>query len=166
MTEVSRLERVVDLLMEAAVEFIVIGGQAEWLFGSPRLTYDVDLCYRRTPENLKRLAIVLRQLQATLRGAPADVPFTLDARTLELGDNFTFNTNIVELDMLGYVEPLGTYDDLIKRSERWPVGKHVLNVISLEDLIAVKRHIKRPKDSQSLLQLLAIKEVREQNNAR
>jgi hypothetical protein len=36
--------RILDLLWEHDVEFIVIGGQAEMLMGSPRVTYDVDVC--------------------------------------------------------------------------------------------------------------------------
>jgi hypothetical protein len=46
------LERIAETMLRHDVEFIVIGGQAECLFGSPRLTFDVDLCYRRTPANL------------------------------------------------------------------------------------------------------------------
>src|SRR3989442_755304 len=38
--------------------------------GSSRVTYDVDLCYRRTPDNLERLATALGTLSLTLRGAP------------------------------------------------------------------------------------------------
>lgn len=40
----SRLEAISRLLVRHLVEFLVIGGQAEYLFGSPRVTYDVDLC--------------------------------------------------------------------------------------------------------------------------
>lgn len=58
-TDKSPLERIVDLLVKHGVEFIVIGGQAETIFGSPRITYDVDLCYRRTRANLERLANAL-----------------------------------------------------------------------------------------------------------
>jgi hypothetical protein len=47
--------------------------------GSARVTYDVDLCYRRTPANLERLARALRTLSLTLRGAPADLKFRLAA---------------------------------------------------------------------------------------
>ena len=67
----SALEQIVDLFAKHGVEFVVIGGQAEALFGSPRVTYDVDLCYRRTTENLKRLAAAPKVLNPTLRGAPA-----------------------------------------------------------------------------------------------
>jgi len=144
-----------------AVEFIVIGGQAETLMGSPRVTYDVDLCYLRTPENLVRLAAALKALGARLRNVPADVPFILDARTLDMGCNFTFHTSIVDLDILGYVEPIGDYHDVERSSETYPtVDGRLVRTIGLEDLIRVKTTIKRFKDSESLFQLLAIKRVR------
>jgi len=43
--------------------------------GSARVTYDVDLCYRRTSDNLERLAAALRTLSLALRGAPLDLKF-------------------------------------------------------------------------------------------
>ena len=64
------------------MEFILVGGQAEILHGSARVTFDLDLCYRRSPDNLDRLARALRDLKPTLRGAPADLPFVIDAKSL------------------------------------------------------------------------------------
>ena len=75
----SPLERFCALLAEAGVEFMVIGGQAEALMGGARVTYDVDLCYRRTPENIERLARALNRLRLTLRGAPPDLKFRIEA---------------------------------------------------------------------------------------
>jgi len=160
-TEPARLERAARLLRAHDVEFIVIGGQAEYLFGSPRVTYDVDLCYRRTTDNLERLAAALRELKPTLRGAPPDLPILLDARALALGSNYTFETAVGKLDLLGWVEPLGDYDHLLRNVETYNVAGMDLNVISLDDLIRVKQHIGRSKDRESLYQLLAIKRVRE-----
>ena len=53
---VSDFEIVVKLLCAKGVEFVVIGGQAETMLGSPRVTFDTDLCHRKTEQNLKRLA--------------------------------------------------------------------------------------------------------------
>jgi hypothetical protein len=91
---------------------MVIGGQAAVLLGSPLPTYDVDLCYHRTAENLQRLADALKELHPTLRGAPPDLPFRLDPQSLALGCNFTFQTDHGPLDLLGWVEPFGTYEEL------------------------------------------------------
>ncbi len=160
-TSKTRFERIVELLDGHDVEFVVIGGRAEALMGSARVTYDVDLCYRRTPGNLERLASALVQLNPKLRGAPADLPFRLDAQSLALGSNFTFTTDAGDLDLLGWVEPLGGYDDIVDRCETMRIGETDVKVISLDDLILIKKHIGRPKDRDSLMHLLAIKRVRD-----
>jgi hypothetical protein len=155
------LLRVIELFARHGVEYLVIGGQAAVLHGSPQLTYDTDLCYRRTPENLQRLARALAEIHPTLRGAPPDLPFRLDAQSLALGANFTFNTDLGPLDLLGWVEPLGAYDDLIGRAEEYDLGTTHVKVIALDDLIAIKRHIRRPKDQAALFQLEALQKLRQ-----
>jgi len=165
-TEKSLLQQVVERLAAHGVEFIVIGGQAENLFGSPRVTYDVDICYRRTTGNLQRLAEALRELKPTLRGAPPDLPFQLDARALALATYFTFDTIHGPLDLRPYIEPLGGYDDLLPNAESYSLDKLTVQTISLPDLIRVKEHIRRPKDRDSLFQLQAIKRLREETGKR
>src|SRR3989475_3841089 len=89
--------------------------------GSPRVTYDVDLCYRRTTDNLERLASTLGTLKLTLRGAPPELKFRLDAQALALGQNYTFEVDgEYPLDLLGHLEPIGTYEDLTgSRCSSW-----------------------------------------------
>lgn len=149
------------------MEFIVVGGQAEALMGSPRVTYDIDLCYRRSSDNLERLANALATLNLTLRGAAAELKFTLDARALALGQNYTFEVDgEYALDFLGYLEPIGTYEDLVARAETLIIGGRPTSVIALDDLIRIKRYLGRPKDRESLLQLEAIKRLREEEGLR
>jgi predicted nucleotidyltransferase len=156
----SSLYQIVEHFTAHGVEFMMIGGQAEALMGSSRVTYDFDLCYRRTPENLQRLADALKELKPTLRGAPPDVPVVLDACALALGNNFTLETSIGSLDLLGHVEPIGDYENLIKSAEEFSLDELRVKTIGLEDLIRIKERIARPKDRDSLLQLLAIRRVR------
>jgi len=161
--ERSPLERFCAVLAEHGVEFIVIGGQAEVLMGSARVTYDVDLCYRRTPDNLERLAAALGTLNLTLRGAPPELKFRLDAQALALGQNYTFEVDgEYPLDFLGYVEPIGTYEDLLPHAGTITVGGRPVRVIGLDDLIRIRRYLGRPKDRESLLHLEAIKRLCEQ----
>jgi hypothetical protein len=79
--------------------FVVIGGVAARLWGSPTMTNDIDICYDRNPANLQRLAAALDELHARLRGVDDEVPFLLDATTLANGQNFT--TSAGPLDVLG-----------------------------------------------------------------
>src|SRR5262245_22412807 len=118
----SELRRFAEILLAHGVEFIVIGGQAEVLMGGARPTLDVDLCYRRAPENLRKLASALRELKPALRGAPPELQFRLDAEALALGNNYTFTTPIGDLDLLGFVEPLGGYEELITNATTMRVG--------------------------------------------
>jgi hypothetical protein len=165
--DASPLERFCALFAEAGVEFMVVGGQAEVLMGGARVTYDVDLCYRRTSENLSRLATALKRLSLTLRGAPPDLKFRLDAEALALGSNYTFEVDgEYALDLLGFLEPIGSYEDLLPHAEIMQIGGHPVRVIGLDDLIRIKRHLGRPKDRESLLQLDAIKRLREQEGLR
>jgi predicted nucleotidyltransferase len=70
------------------------------------------------------------------------------------------------LDLLGSLEPIGTYDDLLPHAETVPIGGHPTRAIGLDDLIRIKRYIGRPKDRESLLHLEAIKRLREQEGLR
>lgn len=160
MTKQSELEAFAEVLVRHGVEFIVIGGQAELLMGSPRVTYDTDLCYCRTSENLAKLAAALKEIKPTPRGAPPDLPIQLDVQSLALGSNYTFDTPLGPLDLLGWVEPLGNYEALLPGSESFRIGNLELITIGLDDLITIKQHIGRSKDRESLLQLLAIREIR------
>lgn len=77
-----------EALAGVGVEFIVVGGAAAVAHGSARLTADLDIVYRRTPENLARLAAALAPHRPYLRGAPAGLPFRWDEETLRRGLNF------------------------------------------------------------------------------
>src|SRR5262245_51680884 len=117
-----RLLEFAELFARHGVEFMVIGGQAAVLHGSPLPTFDTDFCYARSAGNLERLAEALKALHPTLRGAPPDLPFRLDAKSIALGANFTFNTDLGPLDLLGWVEPFGPYERLVPHAERIAIG--------------------------------------------
>ena len=107
----------ITLLTEGGVEFIVIGGVAATIHGSAHITVDLDLLYRRTPENIERLAAVLAPIQPYLRGAPEGLPFQFDAATIHRGLNFTLQTTLGDLDLLGEVAGAGTYDSVLPEAE-------------------------------------------------
>ncbi|MEX2552404.1 MAG: hypothetical protein WD627_05330 [Actinomycetota bacterium] len=144
--------------MSQGVRFVVIGGIAATLHGSPSFTLDLDICHSRDLDNLERLEASLKQLRAKLRGAPDDLPFLLDARTLRAGDNFTFVTTLGDLDCLG--TPAGTrgFDDLNTNAVEMDVDGMKVRVVSLNDLIRMKRASGRPKDRIELEVLGALRE--------
>ena len=140
------------------VRFVLIGGYAAALRGSPMMTGDVDICPARDRGNLDRLAEALQSLHARLRGAPAGVPFLLDGRTLEAGDHFTFTTDVGPMDSLG--TPAGTdgFADLDASATDEDLDGLVVRVASLDDLIRMKRAAGRPQDRIAVEWLSALRD--------
>ncbi len=145
-------------LVDAGVDFIVIGGVAGQLMGSPVVTFDLDICYARDRQNLDRLVHVLTGIGARLRGAPADLPFQLDTRTIRNGDSFTFDTMHGPFDILA--TPSGTrgYDDLAAGAVSVDLNGQQVRVASLDDLIRMKRAAGRTKDLLALEELGALRD--------
>jgi len=145
-------------LNEAGVEYILIGGLAASAHGSPRFTLDVDVVYRRSEENFNRIVDALRDLNPYLRGAPPGLPFHFDVATLRRGLNFTLQTSLGFLDLLGEVAGGGTYESLLQDSELIELYSHSCRVTSLDRLIALKRAAGRVKDLEAIAELEAIRE--------
>lgn len=146
------------VLDEHGVRFVVIGGVAGTLHGSPSITQDLDICYDRRADNLERLAAALVGINARLRGAPPDVPILLDAQTLARGDSFTFDTDVGPLDILG--TPWGSvgFDALAANAQRFELDGLTVLVASLDDLMAMKRASGRTKDLVELENLGALRD--------
>ena len=139
--------RLLETLVQHGVDFVLIGGMAGTARGSAYITLDVDIAYERSRANLERLAEALRELDATLRGAPADLPFALDAKMLENGANFTFDTRYGPLDILADPAGAPTYPTLRDAAGEDLVVEGVrIRVASLDHLIAMKEAAGRPKD--------------------
>lgn len=156
------IEHLLMVLCKAEVAFIVIGGMAAVAQGSAYVTADLDICYQRHPRNYQRLSEALQPLHLRLRGAPADLPFVLDAATLRAGLNFTFTTDLGDLDLLGEVTGLGSYDTVKAQAEEIELYQYRVWVLTLAGLIRSKEAAGRPKDLRLLPELQALRALREE----
>lgn len=148
-------------LAKHGVNFVVVGGVAATLHGSPMLTGDVDIAYERTKENLRRLATALVEVHARLRGVEENLPFVPEVPTLEAGSNFTFETDLGNLDCLGWIDGIDSYKSLSRNAVTMRLGRSDVMVASIDDLILMKRAAARAKDRDAIRYLEAIKEVLE-----
>jgi predicted nucleotidyltransferase len=152
------VEDVVRRLAAGQVEFVIVGGVSAVLQGSTLTTRDLDLCYRRTTENIARLAAALAPLAPRPRGFPPGLPFVFDARTLQLGSNFTLEIGDEALDLLGDMSGVGGYEQIIDKAVELTVAGHPVKVLALEQLIATKKAAGRPKDLAVLPELVVLLE--------
>lgn len=92
------------------------------------------------------------------------MPFIWDSSTLSNGTVFTLETSVGEIDLLGEVAGLGTFDEVLAASEKWNVHGFEINVLSIEGLISAKKAAGRPKDEEGikLLEALAVSELDEE----
>jgi predicted nucleotidyltransferase len=152
----TRFRDLLKRLSDAGVEFVVVGGVAVIARGYVRATLDLDICYARTPENVERLVAALAPIHPRLRGAPAELPFLWDARTLRNGLNFTLVTDEGEIDLLGEVTGLGNYGDIALRATEIEIHGARVRVLALDDLIRSKAAAGRAKDLIDLEALRAL----------
>lgn len=154
------IETALRVLAQGEVEFIVVGGVAARAHGSARLTNDLDVLYRRTPQNVERLVATLSSHSPYLRGAPPGLPFRLDTETVHRGLNFTLTTTFGDLDLLGEITGGGGYDALLDDSTPIQAFGVEVRCLDLERLIQVKRAAGRPKDLEAIAELEALAEER------
>lgn len=140
------LGRLLHGLSEAQVDYVVIGGVAVVIQGSPRFTGDLDISYATDPDNLSRLGDLLTALGARLRGVEADLPFVADARTLEQTEMLTLATRDGDLDLLANPPGSPGYESLKRKASRVELDGATILVASIEDLIAMKTATSRPQD--------------------
>lgn len=157
-------EKLLRVLLDGEVEFILVGGVAANLHGSARATFDVDVVYRRTADNIARLVAALSPLEPYLRGAPAGLPFRLDTDTVMAGLNFTLETAAGDLDLLGEVAGGGTYEELLPGTIVFDLFGRACRCVGLRQLLALKRAAGRPRDREAIAELEVLLEEQQQHD--
>ncbi|MEM6328905.1 MAG: hypothetical protein AAF790_01520 [Planctomycetota bacterium] len=153
----EEFRKIIQTVSRGGIEGILIGGVAGALRGAHRPTRDVDLLYQRDEENYDRIVQAISPLSPYLRGAPPNLPFKFDTRTIAAGGNFTLTTSAGDLDLLATIAG-GDYDSLLPHAEVMKLFGEEIKVLDLETLIRVKRAAGRPKDFEAIAELERIAE--------
>ena len=140
-----RFRDALDILARHRVELVVVGGVAAVLDGVPMATFDLDIVHARSPENLRRLAAALGELDARYRD-PAGRVLRPDASALAGDGHHLLMTRCGPLDVLGAIGSGRHYEDLLPESAPVTLGGASIPVLRLEALIRTKEETGRDKD--------------------
>jgi len=164
MTERLDVGALLRRLHEAGIEHILIGGLAVNAWGVIRATKDVDICPSPDPENLERLAALLRRLGVRHLGvgdedfAEPEMPFDpTRADDLGQGGNFRLATPLGVLDVMQWIPGTeaaeSAYESLAEGAEMAQAFGIEIKVCSLQSLRTMKRAAGRPQDLVDLAAL-------------
>lgn len=153
-----RADQILKVLLDAQVRFVLIGGLASQVHGSPSLTGDVDICFALDGDNLHRLSDALTSMAAIRRGLERGIQAPIDHRALRASDVLALSTRFGDLDLLAHPDPRLDFETLQRRSIAAEIFGMQVRVASLADLMAMKRAAGRPKDLIELEILGALRE--------
>lgn len=159
-------KEVIEKLNKNNVEFLLVGGLAVGFHGYARFTGDMDLWINPISDNLGRLGNALVDLEYSkdvikeiMLSRPIDHPTPI--RIFSEDDKFK-----VDLMTSIFYEPL-TFSACIKRAVKNDLDGHILPVIDIRDLIAIKSNVKRYDgnmkdlvDAEELRKILARSETK------
>jgi hypothetical protein len=136
-----------EMLANANVQFVLIGGLAGCAYGARGKTKDLDICHQRESRNLGGIVSILKELGAEFRRLPQHVPPIIDVDTLLTEMDFVFTTREHgDFDLIGEFTAVGVYDNAVEDALNITIDHFQVPVLSLPKLAAAKKSTGRPKD--------------------
>ena len=156
------------ILNEEKVDYVVLGGFAANLHGSPITTRDLDVIPDRALENLDRLGRALTRMNAMIRISGEPVPTKIDGAFLaNMPHMLNLVTDFGDLDLT--FRPAGSTGEFagwkVNSTSELIADGLIVSGASLDDIIDSKKTANRAKDHLSLPYLESLRdELRRQSN--
>ena len=136
----------IELLAEAGVEFVIVGGMAAVVQGVPVTTFDLDIVHNRSEANTRKLLALLQTIHARYRGHSPEQRVELsEAAFLGKGHQLLY-TDLGALDVLGAIEDGLEYEDLLAYSVEVKLRGKTVKILTLEKLADLKSRSVNEKD--------------------
>lgn len=156
-------ESVFRAFADQDIQFLIVGGLAVNLHGHPRFTNDIDILIALDPDNAKKVAEIMQKM-----GYQQRLPISIEDLTDEgAARQFIEEKGLTAYSFIHAQEPQFNVDVLVGESlnfqqyraeimhaKIWNID---LPVISIDDLIEMKRKSGRDKDVQDIEALLELK---------
>lgn len=141
------ISRLAKTLSEKEIPYMIIGGQAVLLYGSPRLTQDIDMTLGVTVDRLSDMEEICRSENLEILPKNHKV-FVKDTYVLPVKDK----SSGIRIDFIFSYTPYEV--QAIKRAKRIKMGKGEAKFASLEDLIIHKIFSGRPRDMEDVRNII------------
>jgi hypothetical protein len=151
----QNLSELTRRLVEAQVEFVLIGGFAAAAHGATLVTRDVDICCRFNEPNLMRLQKALAGLHPAHRSRP-DLPLALTPGQCADLNNLHLDTDLGRVDCLSEVLGVGNFESALAHSVELELPFGSCRILDLETLIRAKEAMDRDHDRLTVRQLIEI----------
>jgi hypothetical protein len=152
----ANLNQLLERLLLARLEFVLVGGFAGVLHGSSQITRDIDICMDLNPKVIELLRKTLAGLHPVHRH-PKRLSFLDHPSDLTQVKNVYLYTDLGPLDILSEIKGVGGYTEVVKEAVSIPLFGHVCRVMGIDTLITSKRALEREKDRAMILELEVIR---------
>lgn len=158
-------EQIFKCLNDAKVKYLVAGGMAVNLHGIPRVTQDLDIVVDLSPDNVKNLAETLKSIGFFPR-APVDPLLIADPavrnewitkKNMKVFCFYNGKMPMYEIDVF-IIIPVDI-NKAFKRAVIKKTGKISIPLVSIDDLIKMKKLAGRPQDLWDIRMLKTLQEM-------
>jgi len=143
------LGAILEGLIKAGIEFILVGGLAAVVQGAPVTTVAVDIVHKQPSENIAKLLAFLKSIDAFHRRTDDKVIGPKEKDISGTG-HALFTTRLGPLDVLAVIEEGKAYEDLLEHTAEIEFRGHTARVLDLKTLVELKRASTDPRDRQRL----------------
>lgn len=152
------INRLLQRLCDADIDFVIVRGFAATLHGSSLVTRDLDVCAILSSENVGKLRDALRDLNPAHRLTSQKISFldNLDP-DVEIR-NLYLRTDFGPVDILSSILGVGEFERVRVASIQVDLFGRTCRIISLDDLIQAKEALGREKDLLAAKELRAVRE--------
>lgn len=134
----QHFEELLKLLEENKVEYVIVGGYAVAFYGYPRFTKDIDIFFRNSEPNVKRIKKALISFGFTDKDLPDELFY-------EKGNIIQFGIEPLRVDIINEIDGVNI-EDALKNAIRGNYGKVEINFIGINELIKNKESTGREQD--------------------
>lgn len=153
----ENLNKLLKKLLESNIDFVIVGGFAGVVHGATQVTQDLDICLLIDDKKINALRQCLKDIHPKHRMLPQKPSFLEIPESTKNIKNIYLETDLGVVDIISEVTNVGDFKRVEKKSISVSLFGHNCKVISLDDLIEVKKNLGRAKDIALYHELLEIK---------